>query len=126
MTTMFYGQENVPANSSVDNPTCSSSGVLNAGSLPFTVPVGKKAVVKSYGIEGYDFAGISVIFPWIGSALSNNNQCLHSCASDSGSHEILGGEWEIEEGEIVNVRLQNGTSTTAVFGWYMKIDLIDK
>lgn len=126
MSTIFYGQENVPGNNSVDNPSCSSAGILNAGSLPFTVPAGKKAVVKSYGIEGYDFAGISVIFPWIGTSLTANNQCLHSCASDSGSHEILGGEWEVDEGETLNIRLQNGTANTAVFGWYCKIEVVDK
>lgn len=126
MSIIFYGQENVPGNNSVDNPACSNVGVLNAGSLPFTVPSGKKAVVKSYGIEGYDFAGISVIFPWIGTSSPANNQCLHSCAADSGSNEVLGGEWEVDEGETLNIRLQNGTANTAVFGWYCKIEVVDK
>ena len=49
-----YGQQRGPSNAAVDNPPTNSNGVIGEVSLPYTVPVGKKLILTSWGIEAYE------------------------------------------------------------------------
>lgn len=134
---VVVGQTSVAANSSVDDPVPNGIAAINGcvTALPFDVPEGKILCLDSWGVEGYDAAGICVNVPWVESAAPFANppytsayrlvRCLASCAADSGNSELLGCPVEIAAGARVHGRLINGTATTAVFGWYMKGRLVD-
>lgn len=120
---LAYGQAQINASSSVDNPTSSQNGLAGEVSgLPYTVPADCELVLETYGVEGYDQAGIVVIFPWIGATLSNNSQCLPSAAADSQTMQLSNLNFRIPSGKIVNIRLQNGQSAggNPVCGWFVQ------
>lgn len=127
---VITGQTSIPANTGVDNPTPANTGALGAvTALPYTVPAGCTLLIDAYGMEGYDAAGISVLFIWTGAPDPATSQWridhgAASVAADSGSQEITGQKLYFPEGTVINVRLINGTTmNNTVFGWYVNGDL---
>lgn len=141
MTTPWIavGQTQLAAGIGIDDPAPNYIPAI-AGSvqaLPFLVPEGKKLILEAWGMESYDAAGVCVNVPWVESpgdpgcpaapadAAYRKPRCLHSVASDSGSHETLGCQVEIGAGAKLHGRLINGSSYAGVYGWYMKGRLED-
>ncbi|MPY72154.1 MAG: hypothetical protein GEU92_19005 [Alphaproteobacteria bacterium] len=122
---VISGQTNLSAGTSVDNPTPANAGAIGAvTSLPYTVPAGKQVCIHAYGMEGYDFAGIAVLFVWTGNpnpvtAQWRIDHGLPSAAAKDGSQEITGMNFCFPAGTVINIRLINGQSSGSVYGWYV-------
>lgn len=123
------GQTTIAAGAGIDNPVTANSGAVGQVlALPYVVPIGSRLCITAYGMEGYNAAGIAVLFVWTGDPPVVTPQWridhgLPSVAAKDGSSELTGLNFCFDEGETINIRLINGQNITAVFGWYVTGEL---
>lgn len=128
---VISGQTQLDAQSSLDNPTPAAAGAIGqVTALPYIVPGGKIVCIHAYGMEGYDAAGIAVLFIWTGDPQPVTSQWridhgLPSAAADGGSQEITGMNFCFPASTVINVRLINGTTYGGVYGWYVTGEILN-
>jgi len=118
-----YGQTPLPLGVAIDNPAPNSNGLIGeVDSLPYTVPPGCTLTINAYGIESY--VPSVGLFIWLGLGSASNDNALMTVLGNWGTAEIIGSRFVIPSGEIVNIRIMNGSPRNGwTHAWYLNGDL---
>lgn len=139
-----HGQTLVPPGAITLDPECNSPGTMGEiNSFPYTVPLGRKLVLRAQGVEGTP-TPLSAFFSWLGNVPPYPPECdteaeqaafrkeyrrkngLYTVQSTGGSREHGHFRFILPAGTVLHGSLTNATSVPTTLAWYLHGVLLDE